>query len=117
MALTMISTRSLPQSPSRHHFHRARVLTNHGQRVTGAPRGDRHDSSWRVASGLHGLRRRGVSAREVSQMSTILIVILVLVLLGVVPTWPHSRGWGYGPSGIVGLLLVVLIVLALLGRL
>ena len=41
-------------------------------------------------------------------MSTILIVILVLVLLGAVPAWPYSRGWGYGPSGIVGLLLIVL---------
>ena len=50
-------------------------------------------------------------------MPTILIVILVLVLLGVIPTWPHSRGWGYGPSGIVGLLLIVLIILALTGRL
>lgn len=50
-------------------------------------------------------------------MSTILIVILVLVLLGAVPAWPHSRGWGYGPSGIVGLLLIVLVILALTGRL
>jgi Protein of unknown function (DUF3309) len=50
-------------------------------------------------------------------MSTILVVILVLLLLGVVPAWPYSRGWGYGPSGIVGILLVVLIVLALTGRL
>jgi hypothetical protein len=50
-------------------------------------------------------------------MSTILIVILVLVLLGAVPAWPYSRGWGYGPSGIVGLLLIVLVILALTGRL
>ena len=51
------------------------------------------------------------------EMPTILIVVLVLLLLGVVPAWPHSRGWGYGPSGIVGLLLVVLLVMALMGRL
>jgi hypothetical protein len=50
-------------------------------------------------------------------MVTILIVVLVLALLGVVPAWPHSRGWGYGPSGIVGLLLIVLLILALTGRL
>ncbi|PZQ16988.1 MAG: DUF3309 domain-containing protein [Ancylobacter novellus] len=50
-------------------------------------------------------------------MSTILIIILILILLGVVPIWPHSRGYGYGPSGILGLIVIVLIVLALLGRL
>jgi hypothetical protein len=50
-------------------------------------------------------------------MSLILIIILVLLLLGAVPTWPHSRSWGYGPSGVLGLILVVIIVLALMGRL
>jgi uncharacterized protein DUF3309 len=50
-------------------------------------------------------------------MSLILIIILVLLLLGAVPTWPHSRSWGYGPSGVLGLILVIIIVLALLGRL
>jgi len=49
-------------------------------------------------------------------LSTILIIILILILLGAVPAWPHSRGWGYGPSGIVGLILVVLLILALMGR-
>jgi hypothetical protein len=49
-------------------------------------------------------------------LGTILIVLLVLVLVGALPTWGYSSGWGYGPSGIVGLLLVVIIVLALLGR-
>ena len=49
-------------------------------------------------------------------MITILIVVLVLMLLGVVPAWPHSRGWGYAPSGIVGLLVVVLLILLLTGR-
>jgi hypothetical protein len=53
----------------------------------------------------------------VSKLPTILIVVLVLLLLGVVPAWPHSRGWGYGPSGILGLLLMVLIIMALMGRL
>ena len=50
-------------------------------------------------------------------MSLILIIILVLVLLGAVPAWPHSRNWGYGPSGVLGLILVVIVVLALMGRL
>jgi hypothetical protein len=50
-------------------------------------------------------------------MGTILLVILVLALLGVLPTWGHSRSWGYGPSGIIGLLVVVLIVMLVTGRL
>ena len=49
-------------------------------------------------------------------MITILIVLAVLVLLGAVPAWPHSRGWGYGPSGGVGLVLLILIILLLTGR-
>ena len=51
------------------------------------------------------------------EMGTILLIVLILILLGVIPTWPHSRGWGYGPSGIVGVILVVLVILLLLGRL
>jgi hypothetical protein len=50
-------------------------------------------------------------------MYMILIVVLVLALLGVLPTWPHSRSWGYGPSGVVGLILIVLLILFLMGRL
>lgn len=49
-------------------------------------------------------------------MGTILLVVVVLVLLGIIPAWPHSRSWGYGPSGIVGAVLLVLLVLFLLGR-
>lgn len=49
-------------------------------------------------------------------IGTILLIILILVLLGAVPAWPHSRSWGYGPSGIVGVLLIILIVLLLMGR-
>lgn len=49
-------------------------------------------------------------------MSTILLVILILLLLGALPTWPYSSGWGYYPSGVLGTLLVVVVVLALLGR-
>ncbi len=50
-------------------------------------------------------------------LGTILIVILVLMLLGTLPTWPHSRNWGYFPSGGLGLIVIILIVLLLLGRL
>ncbi len=49
-------------------------------------------------------------------MSTILIVILILILVGALPSWGYSRGWGYGPSGIVGVVLVVVLVLLLMGR-
>jgi hypothetical protein len=49
-------------------------------------------------------------------MITILLVILVLMLIGAVPTWPHSRSWGYAPSGTLGLLLIVLLLLVLSGR-
>jgi len=50
-------------------------------------------------------------------IGTILLIVVILILLGVLPTWPHARNWGYGPSGIVGVILVVLIILLLLGRL
>ncbi|WP_159586261.1 DUF3309 family protein [Chelativorans xinjiangense] len=49
-------------------------------------------------------------------VTTILIIILLLVLLGAIPTWPYSRAWGYGPSGIVGVILLVILILALMGR-
>jgi Protein of unknown function (DUF3309) len=49
-------------------------------------------------------------------LSTILIIILILLLVGALPTWPHSAGWGYGPGGILGLILIIVIILALLGR-
>ena len=49
-------------------------------------------------------------------MGTILIILLVLLLLGALPTWPHSKSWGYYPTGGLGLVLVILVVLVLLGR-
>jgi hypothetical protein len=49
-------------------------------------------------------------------LGTILIIVLILLLLGVIPTWPHSRNWGYGPSGGLGLVLAVILVLILLGK-
>jgi hypothetical protein len=49
-------------------------------------------------------------------LGTILLIILVLMLIGAVPAWPHSRGWGYAPSGGLGLVVVILVVLLLMGR-
>ena len=49
-------------------------------------------------------------------LGTILLVVLVLLLIGVIPSWPHSRGWGYGPSGILGAILVVVLILFLMGK-
>jgi hypothetical protein len=50
-------------------------------------------------------------------LGTILIIVLVLILVGVIPAWPHSRSWGYAPSGVIGVILVILLILFLLGRL
>lgn len=73
--------------------------------------------NWRLARNL--LFRRFVTHNlkeiqligETAMLGTILLIILILLLLGAVPTWPHSRNWGYGPSGGVGLLLIIVIVL------
>ena len=50
-------------------------------------------------------------------LGTILIIVLILMLIGVVPAWPHSREWGYAPSGLIGTVVVILLILFLLGRL
>jgi hypothetical protein len=49
-------------------------------------------------------------------LGTILLIVLVLALIGVIPTWPHSRSWGYGPSGGLGIVLIIIIVLLVMGR-
>ena len=51
-----------------------------------------------------------------TMLSTILVVLLILLLLGAIPSWPYSRGWGYGPSGILGVVLIIVLILALTGR-
>jgi hypothetical protein len=61
---------------------------------------------------IASLRRQG----DFHMLSTILIVLLVLALLGALPNWGHSRAWGYGPSGGLGLLLVIVVVLLAMGR-
>jgi hypothetical protein len=50
-------------------------------------------------------------------LGTVLVILLVLMLVGALPTWPHSRNWGYGPTGGLGVVLAILVVLLLLGRL
>jgi hypothetical protein len=59
-----------------------------------------------------GYRQR----RAVMSLGTILLIILILILLGALPTWPYSTGWGYYPSGGIGLILVIVLILILLGR-
>lgn len=49
-------------------------------------------------------------------IGTILLIVLILMLIGAVPAWPHSRGWGYGPTGGLGLVVIIIIVLLLMGR-
>lgn len=49
-------------------------------------------------------------------LGTILLIILVLLLIGAIPAWPHSRGWGYAPGGVLGLILVIVLLLVLFGR-
>ncbi|MCG6114734.1 MAG: DUF3309 domain-containing protein [Mesorhizobium sp.] len=49
-------------------------------------------------------------------VGTILLIILVLLLIGAIPAWPHSRSWGYGPSGIAGVVLIIVLILLLTGR-
>lgn len=50
-------------------------------------------------------------------LGTILLIVLILMLIGAVPSWPHSKGWGYGPSGGIGLIVIIIVVLLLMGRL
>ena len=81
------------------------------------------DWRWRAAKGIsvrHGhlsptLSRPAVGRNEMS-IGTILLIVLVLLLIGAIPSWSHSRSWGYGPSGGIGLLVVILLILLLMGK-
>ena len=81
------------------------------------------------STSLPALSKRGVRQRKVAggvsaanleshimSLGTILLVVFILMVLGTLPTWPHSRNWGYAPSGGLGLILIILLVLFLLGR-
>ena len=50
-------------------------------------------------------------------LGTILLIVLILILIGVIPTWPHSKSWGYGPSGALGVVVLIIIILLVTGRL
>jgi hypothetical protein len=60
---------------------------------------------------------RAIAPQERNYMRTILLIILVILILGALPTWPYSAGWGYYPSGGLGLLLLILLILAVMGKL
>ena len=62
------------------------------------------------------MRRLQPLKKHIMSLGTILLILLVLMLFGALPTWRHSRSWGYGPSGGLGLVLVIVLVLFLLGR-
>ncbi len=61
--------------------------------------------------------RSGCHRKPAMSLGTLLLIVLILMLIGAVPTWPHSRSWGYGPSGGLGLVVLVIIVLLVMGRL
>jgi hypothetical protein len=63
------------------------------------------------------MRRSKIRESDTMSVGTILLILLILILIGVVPAWPHSRGWGYGPSGVLGVILLIVLILLLLGRL
>jgi hypothetical protein len=58
-----------------------------------------------------------LTRRNIMSIGAILLIIVLLMLIGAIPTWPHSKAWGYGPSGGIGVILAILIFLMLLGRL
>lgn len=68
--------------------------------------------SWRLVLGV----RSAVCEGGKQMLNSILLVILILMLFGALPTWPHSRNWGYGPTGGLGLLILILLVLLLMDR-
>jgi hypothetical protein len=59
----------------------------------------------------------GPALERTMSVGTILLIVVILLLIGVLPTWPHAKSWGYGPSGAVGLVVVILVVLLVMGRL
>ena len=65
---------------------------------------------------LQAARGAIVQPRGLNMLSTVLLIVLILLLVGAIPSWPYSRGWGYGPSGILGIVLIVVLILALTGR-
>jgi asparagine N-glycosylation enzyme membrane subunit Stt3 len=69
-----------------------------------------------AASGKRGVQQITLTRRRKMSLGAILLIVLVLMLIGAIPSWPHSRSWGYGPSGGLGLVLLIVVVLVVLGR-
>lgn len=63
-----------------------------------------------------GTRPRATPKERIVSLGMILLIVVILMLVGVLPTWPHARNWGYGPSGVVGLVVVVVLILFVMGR-
>jgi hypothetical protein len=90
----------------------------------GSPTPRRRNIEWYPARQSHPSENVYAACRRPSDqrkeplvsLGTILLIILILMLVGVLPTWPHSRSWGYAPSGGLGLVLVIVLILFLLGR-
>ena len=73
---------------------------------------------WRKVPDVVGghLRATNLFSWEATKVGTILLVILILLLIGAIPSWPHSRQWGYAPSGLLGTIFLIVLILFLLGR-
>ena len=77
-----------------------------------------HDFGNKVSAGTLSAHRSMANRtrKEAQMLGTILLIILILLLIGALPNWGYSRGWGYGPSGGLGLIVVILLILVLMGR-
>jgi hypothetical protein len=64
-----------------------------------------------------GMKHGKIRESDTMSIGTILLILLILILIGVYPAWPHSQGWGYGPSGVLGVILLIVLILLLMGRL
>jgi hypothetical protein len=73
--------------------------------------------AWNQTTGTALYANSRANGDVIMTLGTILLIILILLLIGAIPSWPYSRGWGYGPSGILGVVLIVLLILVLMGRL
>jgi Protein of unknown function (DUF3309) len=110
-------------APSRELFSGGRV-TPHSSPRHFSVKSLRHE--WQTTHPKEKVRQRTTAAvgsaaphsdfERTFMLGTVLVILLVLLLIGALPTWPHSRSWGYGPTGGLGLVLVILIILLLLGK-
>jgi Protein of unknown function (DUF3309) len=98
---------------------RQKISQHFARKVLGLPTNDKNNSNRRKRFRTISLKKNatGENWRRVQRMMrTILFIILIILLLGALPTWPYSGGWGYYPSGGLGLILLIVIILAVVGR-